>query len=199
MFDRFTDRARRVMKLAQKEARHWRHGRIGTEHILIALTKAGKGRAANVLGNMNVDLKKIQSEIEKGLKSGLATSKTGQLPFTPGGSKALYFAQEEADSFRQVRIGTEHLLLGLMREEKGIAAKALGNIGIWLEDVREEVLESHGIAEAVVKGCLGQCKNCSLDLIECVVNVDLLLADTGHFMVHICPRCRAMYLPLQRD
>ncbi len=144
MFDRFTDRARKVMGLARQEAQRFNHEYIGTEHILLGLVKEGSGVAANVLKNMNVDLKKIRLEIEKIVKNGPSTVTMGQLPFTPRAKKVLELSLDEAASLGHNYIGTEHLLLGLIRENDGIAAQVLMNLGIKLEDVREEVLEFLG-------------------------------------------------------
>ncbi|MBI1851851.1 MAG: ATP-dependent Clp protease ATP-binding subunit [Planctomycetes bacterium] len=144
MFDRFTDRARKVMGLARQEAQRFNHEYIGTEHVLLGLVKEGSGVAANVLKNMNVDLKKIRLEIEKIVKTGPNMVTMGQLPFTPRAKKVLELSLEEASNLGHNYIGTEHLLLGLIRENDGIAAQVLMNLGIKLEDVREEVLEFLG-------------------------------------------------------
>ncbi len=144
MFDRFTDRARKVMGLARQEATRFNHEYIGTEHVLLGLVKEGSGVAANVLKNMNVDLKKIRMEIEKIVKTGPNMVTMGQLPFTPRAKKVLELSLEEASNLGHNYIGTEHLLLGLIRENDGIAAQVLMNLGIKLEDVREEVLEFLG-------------------------------------------------------
>src|SRR5262249_43240076 len=144
MFDRFTDRARKVMGLARQEAPRLNHEYIGTEHVLLGLVKEGSGVAANVLKNMNVDLKKIRLEIEKIVKTGPNMVTMGQLPFTPRAKKVLELSLEEASNLGHNYIGTEHLLLGLIRENDGIAAQVLMNLGIKLEDVREEVLEFLG-------------------------------------------------------
>ncbi len=144
MFDRFTDRARKVMGLARQEAQRFNHDYIGTEHILLGLVKEGSGVAANVLKNMNVDLKKIRLEVEKLVKTGSNMVTMGQLPFTPRAKKVLELSLEEASQLGHNYIGTEHLLLGLIREHDGIAAQVLMNLGTKLEEVREEVLEFLG-------------------------------------------------------
>jgi ATP-dependent Clp protease ATP-binding subunit ClpC len=144
MFDRFTDRARKVMGLARAEAQRFNHDYIGTEHILLGLIQEGSGVAANVLKNMDVELKKIRGEIEKMVKTGPTMVTMGQLPFTPRAKKVLELALEEASNLGHNYLGTEHLLLGLLRESEGIAAQVLMNLGIKLEDVREEVLEFLG-------------------------------------------------------
>ena len=144
MFDRFTDRAKKVMNLARQEAQRFNHEYLGTEHILLGLVQEGSGVAANVLRNMQIDLSKIRTEVEKLVKTGPAMVTMGQLPFTPRAKKVLELSMEEAGNLGHNYIGTEHLLLGLIKENEGIAAKVLTNLGVKLEDVREEVLEFLG-------------------------------------------------------
>ncbi|MBM2834720.1 MAG: clpC, partial [Candidatus Brocadiaceae bacterium] len=151
MFDRFTDRARKVMALAREEARRFNHEYIGTEHILLGLVKEGSGVAANVLQNLDIELKKIRLEVEKIVQSGSDLVSVGQLPFTPRVKKVLEYAMEEARALGHNYIGTEHLLLGLLREQEGVAAQVLLNLGVKLEDVREEVIGLLG-SEAVQGG-----------------------------------------------
>ncbi|MFM8980556.1 MAG: ATP-dependent Clp protease ATP-binding subunit [Planctomycetia bacterium] len=144
MFDRFTDRARRVMALARQEAQRFNHDYIGTEHILLGLVQEGSGVAASVLKNLDIDLKKIRHEVEKLVSSGTTMVTMGQLPFTPRAKKVLELSLEEASALGHTYIGTEHLLLGLIRENEGIAAQVLRNLKVKLEDVRDEVLELLG-------------------------------------------------------
>lgn len=144
MFDRFTDRARKVMTLAREEARRFNHEYIGTEHILLGLVKEGSGVAANVLQNLDIELKKIRIEIEKIVQTGPDLVSVGQLPFTPRVKKVLEYAMDEARNLGHNYIGTEHLLLGLLREQEGVAAQVLLNLGVKLEDVREEVISVLG-------------------------------------------------------
>ncbi|HZV02206.1 MAG TPA: ATP-dependent Clp protease ATP-binding subunit, partial [Planctomycetota bacterium] len=144
MFDRFTDRARKVMGLARQEAQRFNHEYIGTEHILLGLIQEGSGVAANVLRNLDVDLDKIRREVEKIVQSGPSMVTMGQLPFTPRAKKVLELSVEEASNLGHNYIGTEHLLLGLIRENEGVAAQVLMNLGLKLEEVREEVLELLG-------------------------------------------------------
>jgi len=144
MFDRFTDRARKVMGLARQEAQRFNHDYIGTEHILLGLIQEGSGVAADVLKNLDVDPKRIRQEIEKLVSHGTTMVTMGQLPFTPRAKKVLELALEEASNLGHNYIGTEHLLLGLIREQEGIAAQVLQNLSVRLEDVREEVLELLG-------------------------------------------------------
>jgi ATP-dependent Clp protease ATP-binding subunit ClpC len=137
MFDRFTDRARKVMNLAKQEAQRLNHEYIGTEHILLGLIQEGSGVAASVLKNLGIDLKKIRAEIEKIVKGSPTMVTMGTLPFTPRAKKVLELALEEASQLGHNYIGTEHLLLGLIKENEGIAARVLLNLGVKLEEVRE--------------------------------------------------------------
>ena len=147
MFDRFTDRAKKVMSFARQEAMKFNHEYIGTEHILLGLVQEGSGVAANVLKNMTVDLEKIRHEVEKIVKTGPSMVPMGQLPFTPRAKKVLELSLEEASQLSHNYIGTEHLLLGLIRENEGIAAQVLTNLGVKLDEVREEVLEFLGASD----------------------------------------------------
>ncbi|HOM60974.1 MAG TPA: ATP-dependent Clp protease ATP-binding subunit [Anaerohalosphaeraceae bacterium] len=144
MFERFTDRARKVMALANQEAQRFNHEYIGTEHILLGLVKEGSGVAANVLKNMDIDLKKLRLGIEKLVKSGPDMVTMGKLPQTPRAKKVIEHAIEEARALNHNYVGTEHILLGLLRETEGIAAQVLMNLGLKLEDVRQEVLNLLG-------------------------------------------------------
>ncbi|MBK8978525.1 MAG: ATP-dependent Clp protease ATP-binding subunit [Planctomycetes bacterium] len=147
MFDRFTDRAKKVMSFARQEAQKFNHEYIGTEHILLGLVQEGSGVAANVLKNMNIDLEKVRHEVEKIVKTGPSMVTMGQLPFTPRAKKVLELSMEEASQLSHNYIGTEHLLLGLIKENEGIAAQVLMNLGVKLEEVREEVLEFLGASD----------------------------------------------------
>ncbi|MDP6118245.1 MAG: ATP-dependent Clp protease ATP-binding subunit [Planctomycetota bacterium] len=141
MFDRMTDRARKVMELARQEAQRLNHEYIGTEHILLGLIKEGSGVAASVLNNLDINLKQIRLEVEKMVPPGSNMATIGQkLPYTPRAKKVLELAFEEARNLGHNYIGTEHLLLGLLRENDGVAAQVLLNLAMKLEDVREEVL-----------------------------------------------------------
>jgi ATP-dependent Clp protease ATP-binding subunit ClpC len=140
MYERFTDRARKVMQLANQEAQRFNHEYIGTEHILLGLVKEGSGVAANVLKNLEVDLRKIRLEVERIVQSGPDMVTMGKLPQTPRAKKVIEYAMEEARNLNHNYVGTEHLLLGLLREQEGVAAQVLMNLGLKLEDVRDEVL-----------------------------------------------------------
>jgi ATP-dependent Clp protease ATP-binding subunit ClpC len=144
MFERFTDRARKVMALANQEAQRLNHEYIGTEHILLGLVKEGSGVGANVLRNLDVDLRRVRLEVEKLVKAGPEMVTMGKLPQTPRAKKVIEYAIEEARNLNHNYVGTEHLLLGLLREHDGVAAQVLINLGLKLEDVREEVLNLLG-------------------------------------------------------
>src|SRR5258708_5986735 len=147
MSERFTDRARKVRQLAKQEAQRFNHEYIGTEHILLGLVKEGSGVAANVLKNLDVDLRKIRLEVEKIVQSGPDMVTMGKLPQTPRAKKVIEYSMEEARNLNHNYVGTEHILLGLLREQEGVAAQVLMNLGLKLEDVREEVLNllGHGM------------------------------------------------------
>src|SRR6187200_488356 len=146
MYERFTDRARKVMQLANQEAQRFNHEYIGTEHILLGLVKEGSGVAANVLKNLDVDLRKIRLEVEKIVQTGPGGDQVvlGKLPHTPRAKKVIEYSVEEARNLNHNYVGTEHLLLGLLREHEGVAAQVLMNLGLKLEEVREEVLNLLG-------------------------------------------------------
>src|SRR6266849_6687981 len=145
MYERFTDRARKVMQLANEEAQRFNHEYIGTEHILLGLVKEGYGVAANVLKNLDIRLDEIRSEVEKVVQNGSSeTAKRGKLPHTPRAKKVIEYSIEEARGLNHNYVGTEHLLLGFLREQEGVAAQVLMNLGLKLEEVREEVLNLLG-------------------------------------------------------
>src|SRR6266436_4534511 len=150
MYERFTDRARKVMQLANPVAQRFNHEYIGTEHILLGLIKEGSGVAANVLKNLDIDLRKVRLEVERIVQSGPDMVTIGKLPQTPRAKKVLEYTMEEARNLNHNYVGTEHILLGLLREEEGVAARVLMNLGLKHDDVRVEVLNllGHGIEGA---------------------------------------------------
>src|ERR1700748_3799642 len=158
MYERFTDRARKVMQLANQEAQRFNHEYVGTEHVLLGLIKEGSGVAANVLKNLDVDLRKIRNEVEKIVQAGPDMVTMGKLPQTPRAKKVIEYAIEEARNLNHNYVGTEHLLLGLLREQEGVAAQVLMNLGLKLEDVREEVLSllGHNMATEESSGGTGE-------------------------------------------
>ncbi|SPL91444.1 ATP-dependent Clp protease, ATP-binding subunit ClpC / Negative regulator of genetic competence clcC/mecB [[Actinomadura] parvosata subsp. kistnae] len=140
MFERFTDRARRVIVLAQEEARTMSHNYIGTEHILLSLIREGEGLAALVLEGGGVEYDHVRAFIEREVGQG-AKSPGGHIPFTPRAKKVLELSLREALQLRHNYIGTEHILLGLIREGEGLAAQALVDAGADLPDLRQRVLD----------------------------------------------------------
>jgi ATP-dependent Clp protease ATP-binding subunit ClpC len=140
----FTDRVRKVLAMAREEAIRLQHDYVGTEHILLGLIREGEGVAAAVLTNLSVDLDQIHERVEESVRKGKATIALGELPYTSRAKKVLEFAMAEAKDFNHSYVGTEHLLLGLLREEKGIAAQVLNSLGITLEDARAETLKVLG-------------------------------------------------------
>ncbi len=152
MFERLTDRARKVMALANQEAQRFNHEYIGTEHILLGLVKEGSGVGANVLKNLEVDLRKVRLEVERLVQAGPEMGTMGKLPQTPRAKKVIEYAGEEARSLNHNYVGTEHLLLGLLREHDGVAAQVLRNLGLKLDEVREEVLNLLGAGTETDEG-----------------------------------------------
>jgi ATP-dependent Clp protease ATP-binding subunit ClpC len=140
----FTDRVRKVLAMAREEAIRLQHDYVGTEHILLGLIREGEGVAAAVLTNLSVDLDQIHEQVEESVKKGKATIALGELPYTSRAKKVLEFAMAEARDLNHSYVGTEHLLLGLLREEKGIAAQVLNSLGITLEEARGETLKVLG-------------------------------------------------------
>ncbi len=141
----FTDRVRKVLQMAREEAARLHHEYVGTEHILLGLIREGEGVAAAVLQNLNVDLEEIQQKIEETVKKGKAAAATGpDLPYTSRAKKVLELAMTEARELNHSYVGTEHLLLGLLREEKGISAQVLTDAGVNLEQSRAETLRLLG-------------------------------------------------------
>ncbi|OGX61264.1 MAG: hypothetical protein A2471_02985 [Omnitrophica WOR_2 bacterium RIFOXYC2_FULL_45_15] len=146
MFNRFTERARKVIILAKEEARRFNHDYIGTEHILLGLIREGEGVAAAVLEKLGLDLQTIRLEVEKVVQPGPTTQILGDIPFTPRAKKALELAAEEARSLGHNYIGTEHILLGIIREGESVASQVLLNLGLDLERVKNEIMSVLGAA-----------------------------------------------------
>jgi Clp amino terminal domain, pathogenicity island component len=141
MYERFTDRARRVKQLANQEAQRLNHEYIGTEHILLGLVKEGSGVACNVLKNLNVDLGRIRIEVEKIVQLGPNVVTMGKLPLTPNVKGIIDLAIKEATMLSHSYVGTEHLLLGMLLINDGVACRVLTEMGLGLNQVREAVLE----------------------------------------------------------
>jgi len=146
MLNRFTQRAQKAILLAQQEAKRLNHDYLGTEHILLGLIALGEGVAAQVLQDLGIDLKKVRREVEKMVGTGDNILLVGEVPFTPRAKKVLELAFQEAQDMGHNYVGTEHLLLGLIREEEGVAAKVLEGLGASLELVRGQVMNLLGEA-----------------------------------------------------
>ena len=146
MFNRFTERARKVILLAKEEAKRFNHDYIGTEHVLLGLVREGEGVAAVVLQKIGLNLEQIRLAIEKIVKPGPSTVISGDIPFTPKAKKAIELSGEEARSLGHNYIGTEHILLGLIKEGEGVASQVLLNLGLNLDKVRQETVELLGSA-----------------------------------------------------
>lgn len=141
MFERFTDRARKVMSIANEQVQLFNHQYIGTEHIFLGLVKEGGGTGAVVLKNLGVDIEKMLPEVGQlfKLKGGRDAVALGKIPQTQNAIKVIEYAIEEARNLNHDYIGTEHILLGLLRESEGIASQVLVNLGVSIEGVRMEI------------------------------------------------------------
>jgi ATP-dependent Clp protease ATP-binding subunit ClpC len=152
MFERFTDRARRVVVLAQDEARMLNHNYIGTEHILLGLIHEGEGVAAKALESLGISLEAVRQQVEEIIGQG-QQAPSGHIPFTPRAKKVLELSLREALQLGHDYIGTEHILLGLIREGEGVAAQVLVRLGADLNRVRQQVIQllhGHPAEEAAV-------------------------------------------------
>jgi hypothetical protein len=144
MYERFSDRAQKVMQLANQEAQRLDHEYIGTEHILRGLVKEGGGVAADVLKDFGVQLHTITAEVDKFVQKGAPFSSISRLPQTPRAKQVIGYAMEEARNLNHDYVGTEHILLGLLREDEGFAAQVLMNLGLRLEKVRAQIQANPG-------------------------------------------------------
>ena len=140
----FTDRVRKVLAMAREEAIRLKHDYVGTEHILLGLIREGEGVAAAVLANLSADLEELKRLVEGNIRTGKSSSSIGELPYTTQAKNVLEHAMAETEELNHTYVGTEHLLLGLLRQEKGLAAKALGEAGIGLDNARAETLKLLG-------------------------------------------------------
>lgn len=140
----FTPRAQRVLALAHREAERLKHNFIGTEHVLLGLLGLGAGVASDALGKMGVDPEAVRTEVEKIVGVGLNHKETATIPYTPRAKAVLVFAAEEARSLGHNFLGTEHILLGLLRESDGVAARVLKNLGIDIEKTRAAIVTQLG-------------------------------------------------------
>jgi FolB domain-containing protein len=151
MSERFTERACKVVVLAQEEARHFNHNYIGTEHLLLGLLREDEGVAARALGSLNVTLDEVREQVESIVGYG-EEGTGGQAPFTPRSKKVLELALREALQLGHNYIGTEHILLGLVRESEGVAARVLSNLGVDPDKVRREVVRMLGRGWEIEQG-----------------------------------------------
>jgi ATP-dependent Clp protease ATP-binding subunit ClpC len=219
MFERFTDRARRVVVLAQEEARMLRHDYIGTEHILLGLVREGGGVAAQALESIHISLEDVRQQVEEiiGLGQGVPT---GPIPFTPRAKKVLEYSLREALQLGHTYIGTEHILLGLVRESEGVAAQVLVRYGANLDQVRHTVIEllsgyAGGQSAAVGAGAVEEveavlawsassessptCPNCRSSLAETLAasTLELKVGDeTTMVKMAYCNRCGTALGPI---
>ncbi len=161
-FDKFTERARRVLTLAQEEAQRFNHNYIGTEHLLLGLVREGDGIAARVLGNLGVQLPKVRSAVEFIIGRGESMI-MGEIGLTPRAKKVIELAVDEARRLNHHYIGTEHLLLGLVREGEGIAAGVLESLGVSLEKVRAQVIQVVSSSQGYSQGGKQQTKTPYMD------------------------------------
>jgi ATP-dependent Clp protease ATP-binding subunit ClpC len=146
MFERFTDRSRKVMLLASREANRLNHPYLGTVHVLLGLIKEGSGVAANVLKSLDVDLDRARLEVEQLTEAGADEVRVPLAP-TRRVKNVIEFSMEEAQRLGHNYVGTEHILLGLLREQEGLAVQVLTNLGLKPQDVRKEVLGLLGISD----------------------------------------------------
>ena len=189
MHERFTDRARKVMQLANQEAQRFNHEYIGTEHILLGLVKEGTGVAANVLKNLDIDLRKIRLATEKFVQTGPDLVTMGKMPQTPAAKNVMKYAIEEAIRLQHNYVGTEHILLGLIHDDpiSGVGREVLKSFGLNHDEVRAEVLELLGrkkqdgeklITEAIGNGklTLDQLLSIKKEFDDALVEVNILIA-----------------------
>src|ERR1700728_2809234 len=141
MMNNFTPRAQQVLALARKEADRFNHNYVGTEHLLLGLIKLGQGVAVNVLQKLGLDLETVRMEVEKQVGTGPEPKMIGNIPYTPRVKKVLALAGKEAKSLNHSYVGTEHILLGLLREGEGVAARVLKNLEVDIERTRNEILK----------------------------------------------------------
>jgi ATP-dependent Clp protease ATP-binding subunit ClpC len=140
VFERFTERAKQVVVLAQEEARALKHNYIGTEHILLGLLREEEGLAARVLESLDVTVEEVRAQVARIIGPGDEPIVSGQIPFTPRAKKVLELSLREALSLKHNYIGTEHILLGLVRENEGVAARILLDFGADAEKIRNEIM-----------------------------------------------------------
>lgn len=176
MFGRFTERAQKVLALAQEEAIRLGHNNIGTEHILLGLVREGEGIAAKALYGLGLSAEKIQEEVEELIGKGDGASKT--VHYTPRAKKVIELSMDEARKLGHSYVGTEHILLGLIREGEGVAARVLGNLGVSLNKARQQVLQLLGSSESG-SGQGGQASNVSTPTLDGLARDLTVIAREG--------------------
>ncbi|WP_046176525.1 ATP-dependent protease ATP-binding subunit ClpC [Domibacillus indicus] len=176
MFGRFTERAQKVLALAQEEAIRLGHNNIGTEHILLGLVREGEGIAAKALYGLGLSAEKIQEEVEELIGKGDGASKT--VHYTPRAKKVIELSMDEARKLGHSYVGTEHILLGLIREGEGVAARVLGNLGVSLNKARQQVLQLLGSSESG-GGQGGQASNVSTPTLDGLARDLTVIAREG--------------------
>jgi ATP-dependent Clp protease ATP-binding subunit ClpC len=180
MFERFSDPARRVVVLAQEEARLLNHNYIGTEHILLGVIHEGEGVAARALRSLGIDLDAVRQEVEEIIGRG-GSSPSGHIPFTPRAKKVLELSLREAMQLGHNYIGTEHILLGLLREGEGVACQSLVKLGANLATVRARVLQF--VADGTVEGAAGRMPSLSPELVAVLDEARRAAEATGEAQV----------------
>jgi hypothetical protein len=184
MYDRFTDRARKVMGLARQEAQRFNHDYIGTEHLLLGLIGEGSGVAACVLKKLGISLESIRHWIDKLISTGTTMVTMGQLPLTPRAKKVLELSLEASSRLGHTYIGTEHLLLGLIREKDGIAAQVLSSLYITSAIIEREIMIMLSTEEEVAS--IPKCSKCGLNKIDHITRTDI---NNKIVQVNICNEC----------
>jgi ATP-dependent Clp protease ATP-binding subunit ClpC len=144
MYEKFSDRARKVMQLANQEAQRRNHEYVGTEHILMGIAKEGSGVAVAILKNLDIDFCKIRLEVDKIIQDGPEMITLGKLPKTPRAKKVIEYAMEESIKFGHNYVGTEHILLGCLVEREGVAAQVLENLGLTVDILKTEIINLLG-------------------------------------------------------
>jgi ATP-dependent Clp protease ATP-binding subunit ClpC len=187
MFERFTDRARRVIVLAQDEARMLDHNYVGTEHLLLGLIHEGDGIAAKALESLGISLDVVREQVEGIIGRGQQAPRSGHIPFTPRAKKVLEFSLREALQLGHSYIGTEHILLGLIREGQGVAAQVLVGLGVDLDRARERVIQlltgragrARRVAVAAAPGATTDLRDRLADIAARLAAIERRLGEAG--------------------
>lgn len=182
MYERFTEPARRVMQEANQEAQRFNHEYIGTEHILLGLTTVNAGVAATVLQKLNADVTKIRLATEAVLTAGQNGEMVGKLPQTSRGKKVIEYAMDEARNMQLSYVDIEHILLGLLREQEGVAANTLRNFGLTTENVRDEVIDilfPAKVQQHTIKGTRNECLTAMENWLNANISTCTLIPGLG--------------------